>query len=301
MTLSTAARPRTGSLFRTNDVTGVSGTGIVADVVEWPDGSASVRWRGDDPSIVFWDRATSVEKIHGHGGHTHIVWDNPQFAPPDLRAAQAHVMDVLQGEIEHWDQAVMTEALWTVVRDVQPLLAEVATLRTELEQTKAKAAEDHRQAVAVLDLETERAQRGDAQLHAVTEALARAGISHPIGAPGVDALAAQRDAIAAELQAARTTHRSTISDACIILDIAGHHEAARILRQQAGVTAPQTQSCYEGAGFPLPEVEQHRDALAAIAISEPDPDNRQATTLVRVAREALGLDQHHQQASESTR
>ena len=62
-------------LQRDTDVTGVSGTGVVADGVLWPDGTASVRWRSDHPSIVFWDRGwESVQHVHGHNGLSRIVW-----------------------------------------------------------------------------------------------------------------------------------------------------------------------------------------------------------------------------------
>jgi hypothetical protein len=62
-------------LQREADVSGVSGTGRVADGVLWPDGTASVRWRGAHPSIVFWERGrVSVDFVHGHQGMTQIVW-----------------------------------------------------------------------------------------------------------------------------------------------------------------------------------------------------------------------------------
>ena len=61
-------------LDRQVDVTGASGTGRVADGVLWPDGTASVRWRGEHQSIVHWDHFASAERIHGHGGATRIVW-----------------------------------------------------------------------------------------------------------------------------------------------------------------------------------------------------------------------------------
>lgn len=66
--------PRRFRLERDVDVSGVSGTGIVADGVVWPDGSADVRWRGDRPSAVHWDRMEHAEQIHGHGGATRFVW-----------------------------------------------------------------------------------------------------------------------------------------------------------------------------------------------------------------------------------
>lgn len=82
------ASPRLFVLRRHVDVSGISGTGNVADGVEWPDGTASIRWRGEHPSVVHWDRGrVSVELIHGHGGATEVV-----FADQD-EAADAPVLD----------------------------------------------------------------------------------------------------------------------------------------------------------------------------------------------------------------
>ena len=61
-------------LQRARDVTGASGTGIVAHGVLWPDGTASVRWTGERRSTVFWDSMDDAEAVHGHGGHTRIVF-----------------------------------------------------------------------------------------------------------------------------------------------------------------------------------------------------------------------------------
>lgn len=69
--------PRRFHLQRDTDVSGTSGTGRVADGVQWPDGTASLRWRGPYASTVHWDSITDAEYIHGHGGHTRIVWDDP--------------------------------------------------------------------------------------------------------------------------------------------------------------------------------------------------------------------------------
>lgn len=66
-------------LRRYVDVSGVSGTGDVADGVLWPDGSASIRWRGRHPSLVQWDHGLdSIEEVHGHQGATELVWLDPE-------------------------------------------------------------------------------------------------------------------------------------------------------------------------------------------------------------------------------
>ncbi|MFD3517739.1 hypothetical protein [Streptomyces sp. NPDC058657] len=72
-------RQRRFVLRRRRDISGISGTGDVADGVLWPDGTASVRWRGEHPSIVFWDRGrVSVEFIHGHVGATEVEFLDPE-------------------------------------------------------------------------------------------------------------------------------------------------------------------------------------------------------------------------------
>lgn len=61
-------------LQRDTDVSGVSGLGRVADGVLWSDGTASIRWHGERPSIVHWNSLDDVQFIHGHNGSTRIVW-----------------------------------------------------------------------------------------------------------------------------------------------------------------------------------------------------------------------------------
>lgn len=62
-------------LLRNVDVSGISGTGIVAEGVEFNDGTVVIRWvTGDHHSTVVWDAIESVEAIHGHAGATTIEW-----------------------------------------------------------------------------------------------------------------------------------------------------------------------------------------------------------------------------------
>lgn len=75
--------PRRFFLQRDEDNTGVSGTGIVAEGIEFTDGVVALRWMvpsgnegsGNPTSVVFHDNGIeSVEKIHGHQGRTRIVF-----------------------------------------------------------------------------------------------------------------------------------------------------------------------------------------------------------------------------------
>lgn len=63
-------------LQRDTDVTGVSGTGVVAEGVEFSNGVVALHWTSEFPtSVVFHHRGMeSVEHVHGHSGATKIVW-----------------------------------------------------------------------------------------------------------------------------------------------------------------------------------------------------------------------------------
>jgi hypothetical protein len=63
-------------LHRIEDVTGVSGTGVVAEGLEFSDDVVVLRWTSEWPSsVVYYDRGmASVEAVHCHGGKTQIVW-----------------------------------------------------------------------------------------------------------------------------------------------------------------------------------------------------------------------------------
>ena len=68
--------PRLFILERDEDVSGVSGTGVVAEGIEFSDGVVALRWTSDWPtSVVFHDRGIeSVQAVHGHSGKTRIVY-----------------------------------------------------------------------------------------------------------------------------------------------------------------------------------------------------------------------------------
>ena len=63
-------------LQRDEDVSGVSGTGVVAEGVLFADDVVVIRWLGGFPTSVVWhDRGIeSVIAVHGHDGRSHIVW-----------------------------------------------------------------------------------------------------------------------------------------------------------------------------------------------------------------------------------
>ena len=83
------AIPRRFVLVRSEDESGVSGTGVVAVGVEWPDGAVDLQWRNDAndeletarngfASYHSTDGLADALKVHGHGGRTAISYhDSP--------------------------------------------------------------------------------------------------------------------------------------------------------------------------------------------------------------------------------
>lgn len=68
------AAPRTFTLYREVDETGVSGTGEVADGVLFGDGKAVLRWRTSTASTTMFDSVEDMIKVHEHAGATEIRW-----------------------------------------------------------------------------------------------------------------------------------------------------------------------------------------------------------------------------------
>lgn len=67
---------KTFILYRDKDVSGVSGTGAVAEGVLFGDGVVVLRWRGMHASTVVWSSLEDALAIHGHDGLTRVVWDS---------------------------------------------------------------------------------------------------------------------------------------------------------------------------------------------------------------------------------
>jgi hypothetical protein len=70
----TPSSPRTFELVRHHDVTGQTGTGVVAEGVEFTDLTAALRWRGGHPATAVWPNVEEILAVHGHQGATELRW-----------------------------------------------------------------------------------------------------------------------------------------------------------------------------------------------------------------------------------
>jgi hypothetical protein len=65
-------------LVRDEDETGISGTGVVAEGVEFTNGKVVLGWLGNlaVPSLGVFDSIEQVEQVHGHSGKTRIEFSD---------------------------------------------------------------------------------------------------------------------------------------------------------------------------------------------------------------------------------
>ncbi len=86
--------------IRNTDVSGVSGTGVVAEGVQFSDGVVAIRWRTELASTVIWDDVEQAIKVHGHDGATELIWEDE--LDPDID----HVEPEDQGNLGNHDNIV---------------------------------------------------------------------------------------------------------------------------------------------------------------------------------------------------
>jgi hypothetical protein len=63
-------------LIRTKDVTGISGTGTVAEGIQFSSGTCVIQWTTDINSIGIYASIEHVIHIHGHEGSTIVYWQD---------------------------------------------------------------------------------------------------------------------------------------------------------------------------------------------------------------------------------
>lgn len=61
-------------LERDIDVSGVSGTGVVAEGTHFSNGKAVLCWVTKYQSVVVYDDIETLMLIHGHDGKTRLIW-----------------------------------------------------------------------------------------------------------------------------------------------------------------------------------------------------------------------------------
>jgi hypothetical protein len=70
----TRVLPRRFLLQRDEDVSGVSGTGVVAEGTKFSNGKVVMTWLSATPTVTVYESLDAIERIHGHDGRTKLEW-----------------------------------------------------------------------------------------------------------------------------------------------------------------------------------------------------------------------------------
>lgn len=66
---------KTFKLIRSVDVSGISGTGPVAEGCVLSDGEAVLHWFGEHGSVSIYKNVEAITFVHGHNGLSQVVFD----------------------------------------------------------------------------------------------------------------------------------------------------------------------------------------------------------------------------------
>jgi hypothetical protein len=84
-------------LRRLEDETGISGTGLVTDGIEFADGSVIMKWNTETTSVGLYRSIEDVIIIHGHQGRTVVEYADEEFdVYPDFLISEPEVLHYLQ-------------------------------------------------------------------------------------------------------------------------------------------------------------------------------------------------------------
>jgi hypothetical protein len=140
--------PRLFALHRNIDNHGISGTGIVAWGIHWPDGTCAIRWCGTRyASTALYSSLTDLRSVHGHDGRTQVVWlptatGTPPAALYDVvtaRAAHQRYLAADRDQLAHLPGALALAGMLPGLLDAYDVLARAyAAVVAELEQVRAE-------------------------------------------------------------------------------------------------------------------------------------------------------------------
>ena len=76
MSLAVNPHMRRFLLVRDEDASGISGTGTVAEGVEFTNGMVTMTWLSAHRCVTVHESIKTVHALHGHGGKTKVEWQD---------------------------------------------------------------------------------------------------------------------------------------------------------------------------------------------------------------------------------
>jgi len=106
-------------LNRTEDESGISGTGRVAQGFVFDNGRVALVWLSEHPSTTVYDNIGEVQAIHGHSGSTEVKME------PDWKRAYNELAAALGGSVAELLRSKLPEG-----GEAQRLLEKAAVITT---------------------------------------------------------------------------------------------------------------------------------------------------------------------------
>ena len=94
-------------LVRLEDETGISGTGVVAQGVEFDSGKCVMQWLTKINSTAVYDSIQDLQAIHGHGGKTIIRYIALAYIPLSEEVKNAPIFFNLEDKPEDDENEVL--------------------------------------------------------------------------------------------------------------------------------------------------------------------------------------------------
>lgn len=136
-------------LVRDTDVSGVSGTGVVANGIQWPDGQAAIHWTGSTypTTTPHPGGMESVTAVHGHGGATHVFWEPGAIPQAEYSSVWPELVGWVQAAHEDGKQIEPVQLL-EYLRELKhralvPVREWMAGIRDAARQTAGQPAARH--------------------------------------------------------------------------------------------------------------------------------------------------------------
>lgn len=87
-------------LHRKVDESGVSGTGIIAEGVQFSNNECVLLWLTKRSSIGIYTHLADIETIHGHEGRTRVVWIDDEPKVTTKETVEVVTKEVVNGKDE---------------------------------------------------------------------------------------------------------------------------------------------------------------------------------------------------------
>lgn len=179
-------RPRTFTLQRDDDETGVSGTGEVAHGVLWANGKVTLSWLTETSSVTQFDDFGHVLKVHGHGGKTRVLFHDEKRADawmPIRSRLRLDAVDPKKLQEKEAKKAAaaakdMSKAAWAKTHEAQQASKHAAAnpkdkgAQAKAAQANKDAASAHQSAGAAWENATHTAEPGSGRFQASAAVMA---------------------------------------------------------------------------------------------------------------------------------